>query len=265
MIKVLFMGRKPVAAKCLEKILTRPDIEVVAVLTDNHLEVSPTADVAQKYNIPLLRLEEALKACETGTLSFDLGVSMLYWRKLKGALLNAAPRGIVNFHPAPLPDYKGVGGYNLAILDGLNEWACTAHYVDEDIDTGDIIMLKRFPMDPETETALTLEAKSQTALLDLFINVFDQLINNSDLLPVTPNKGGRYLNRIELEEMKFIELEKDDIARKARAFWFPPYDGAYIEIKGQKFTIVDRSILDSLADPSSSSLFTSSAVPKKLD
>lgn len=265
MTKVLFMGRKPVAAKCLEQSLMRPDIEIVAVLTDNHLEVSPTSEVARKHNIPLLRFEEALEACESGKLSFDLGVSILYWRKLRGALLTAAPRGIVNFHPAPLPDYKGVGGYNLAILDGRDEWAATAHYVDEEIDTGEIIMLKRFPMDPETETARTLEAKSQTALLDLFTTVFDQLIQSSDRLPTSPNKGGRHLNRIELEEMKRIDPEKDDIARKARAFWFPPYNGAFIEINGQKFTLVDRSILESLADPSSSSLFTPSATPKKSD
>lgn len=265
MTKVLFMGRKPVAARCLEQILTRPDVHVVAVLTDNHLEVSPTSEVARKNNIPLLRFEEALEACERGTLSFDFGISMLYWRKLKGALLSKAPRGIVNFHPAPLPDYKGVGGYNLAILDGLNEWACTAHYVDEEIDTGKIIMIDRFPIDPETETARTLEAKSQTALWDLFTTVFDQLVQSGDRLPTSPNKGGRYLNRIELEEMKRIDLQKDDIARKARAFWFPPYEGAFIEIKGQKFTVVDRSILESLADPSSSSLFTPSAAPKKSD
>lgn len=265
MTKVLFMGRKPVAAKCLEQILARPDVEVVAVLTDNHLKVSPTSEVARKHAIPLLRFNEALKACENGTLDFDLGVSMLYWRKLRGALLSAAPRGIVNFHPAPLPDYKGVGGYNLAILDARDEWACTAHYVDEEIDTGEIITLERFPMDPEAETARTLEAKSQPALFDLFTTVFEQLVQNTERLPTSPNKGGRHLNRVELEEMKRIDPEKDDIARKARAFWFPPYDGAFIEIDGQKFTLVDRSILESLADPSSSSLFTPSATPKKSD
>ena len=259
------MGRKPVAAKCLEQILARPDVEVVAVLTDNQLEVSPTSEVARKHDIPLLRFNEALKACENGTLDFDLGVSMLYWRKLRGALLSAAPRGIVNFHPAPLPDYKGVGGYNLAILDARDEWACTAHYVDEEIDTGEIITLKRFPMDPEAETARTLEAKSQTILFDLFTIVFERLVQNTVRLPTSPNKGGRLLNRIELEEMKRIDPEKDDIARKVRAFWFPPYDGAFIEIDGQKFTLVDHNILESLADPSSSSLFTPSATPKRSD
>jgi methionyl-tRNA formyltransferase len=257
------MGRKPVAAKCLEHILIRSGIEVVAVLTDNHLEVSPTAEVARKYNIPLLRFEEALEASENGALSFDLGLSMLYWRKIRGALLSSAPRGIVNFHPAPLPDYKGVGGYNLAIMDGRDDWAATAHYVDEEIDTGEIITLNRFPMDPDTETARTLEAKSQAALFDLFKTVFDQLVQSKEHLPTFPNKGGRHLNRVELEAMKRIDLEKDDIARKVRAFWFPPYDGAFIEINGQKFTLVDRSVLESLADPSSSSLFTQSVPFKK--
>ena len=35
---------------------------------------------------------------------------------------------------------------------------------------------------------------------------------------------------------------------KIRAFWFPPYDGAYIEKNGKKYTLVDKEILDSLVD-----------------
>jgi methionyl-tRNA formyltransferase len=256
MKKIIFMGRKPVAAKCLEYVLSRSDVQVVAVLTDSHLEVSPTSEVARKNGIPLLRFEEALAACERGLLTFDLGVSMLYWRKLRGALLGVAPLGIVNFHPAPLPDYKGVGGYNLAILDGLEKWACTAHYVDEEIDTGAIIALEWFGMDRENETARSLEAKSQSVLFELFKTVFDRLVESENPLPTTPNVGGRHLSRLELEELKRIDVETDDITRKVRAFWFPPYDGAFIEFGDQRFTLVDRRILESLADPSSSSLFT---------
>lgn len=256
MIKVLFMGRKPVAARCLSHILARNDIEVVGVLTDSHLSVSPTTEIAKANDIPLLQLEEAQKAWEGGRLTFDLGLSMLYWRKLGGPLLSAASRGIVNFHPAPLPAFKGVGGYNLAILNGLKEWACTAHYMDEGIDTGDIIRLWPVPMDPDTDTALTLEARAQEALFLLFRETFDRLAAQDTRLSTTPNLGGRYLNRQELEELKRIDPETDNIARKARAFWFPPYDGAFIEIAGERFTLADRSILDGLADPNSSSLFT---------
>jgi methionyl-tRNA formyltransferase len=257
------MGRKPVAAQCLEQIIARPDVEIVAVLSDSHLAVSPTSEMAKKHGIPLMRFEQALEACEKGELEFDVGISMLYWRKLKGALLSSAKRGIVNFHPAPLPDYKGVGGYNLAILDGLDEWACSAHYVDEEIDTGEIIKLQHFPIDAELETAQTLESKSQPVLHELFSTVFEMLVQAPGRLPTTSNKGGHHLSRKELEEIKRIDLEADDLTRKVRAFWFPPYDGAFLEIDGQKFTLVDRSILEGLADPSSSSLFTPKATKSK--
>lgn len=71
-----------------------------------------------------------------------------------------------------------------------------------------------------------------------------------------PNGAGLYVSRPEFESMKRLDFERDDIPRKIRAFWFPPYDGAYVEIGGARYTLVDRSILDGLADPNASSLFS---------
>ena len=47
-MKILFMGRKQVAADALSYLLTLENVEVVGVLTDSHLDVSPTSDVAKK-------------------------------------------------------------------------------------------------------------------------------------------------------------------------------------------------------------------------
>lgn len=258
MIQVLFMGRKQVAARCLESLLQRPDVEVVGVLTDSHLAVSVTADVARARGLPLYDYESATRAVVDGSLRFDLGLSMLYWRKFKGELLDHPALGIVNFHPAPLPQYKGVGGYNLAVLHGLTEWACTAHYVDASIDTGPIIADQTFPIDPATASAQSLERESQDVLLDLFASVLDRLCSASQRLETRPNgtATGHYLSRAQLEELKKVDLEADDIDRKIRAFWFPPYDGAYVEAGGQRYTLVNRSILQELADPQASSLFS---------
>ena len=52
-----------------------------------------------------------------------------------------------------------------------------------------------------------------------------------------------------MESMKEIK-EGDDISRKIRAFWFPPYDGAYIKINNKKYTLIDDFILKELAAPS---------------
>jgi methionyl-tRNA formyltransferase len=78
-------------------------------------------------------------------------------------------------------------------------------------------------------------------------------------IPSTPSGPGRHLGRAELEAMKRVDLDTDDLDVKTRAFWFPPYDGAYIESGGQRFTLVNREILETLADPESSSLFSAPA------
>ena len=56
----------------------------------------------------------------------------------------------LNFHPAPLPDMRGLGGYNVAILEDFEEWGVSAHFVDEEFDTGDLVRVDRFPIDRES-------------------------------------------------------------------------------------------------------------------
>lgn len=255
MIKVLFMGRKKVGARCLEYLLNRGDVEVVGVLTDSHLSVSPVSEAARSKGVPILDYREACGRVECGELEFDLGLSMLYWRKLKGKMVDGGQLRTINFHPAPLPEYKGTAGYNLAILEGLSEWAVTAHYVDAEIDTGKIIEVAPFAIDREKETAQTLEAMAQPLLFELFERVVSRVIEAGGILETTPNEGGRYVSRSEMEAMKEVR-EGDDVSRKIRAFWFPPYDGAYQVVNGVKCTLIDRFILSKLGDPGASSLFT---------
>ncbi len=257
-MKILFMGRKSVSAKALDYLSKIKGIEVVGVLTDSHLSVSLTTDVAEKLGYKIYSFEEALTDLKNGVLEFDLGISILYWKKLKDEFLTKPLYGTINFHPAPLPEYKGTGGYNLAILDGLNEWAVSCHYVDEEIDTGEIIEVYKFPICNESETVVTLEKTSTEKIYELFVKTFQKFFEAKEKLPTIPNFGGRYVSRKEMEAMKAIQ-PGDDISRKVRAFWFPPYDGAHIEMAGEKYTLVNREILNSLADPSSSSLFTESS------
>lgn len=252
---ILFMGRKKVAARCLEYLAARTDVAIAGVLTDSHLAVSATRDVATRIGAPIFSYDEAMQAADSGSLSFDLGLSMLYWRKLRGSLLTSPSRGVINFHPAPLPQYKGTAGYNLAILEGRPDWAITAHYIDESIDTGPIIESQTFPISPDSETAQSLEAVSQRMLYEQFVRVADAALASPNLLPTTPNGPGRYVSRPEMEAMKLIQ-PGDDVDRKIRAFWFPPYDGAYMEMGGKKYTLVSREILKSLAEPGTSSLFS---------
>lgn len=254
-MKILFMGRKKVAAAALEHLASMPGIDVVGVLTDDHLKVSPTAATARRLGVPLLDFAQACADARSGRLRYDLGVSMLYWRKLGADLLDAASRGAINFHPAPLPRYKGTGGYNLAILEGLDRWAVSAHYMDAGIDTGPLVEVRWFPIDPQHETVVTLERRSMIELQGLFVDTMRAALAAPGRLPASPNVGGEYLSRAAMEALKRVQ-PGDDVARKVRAFWFPPYDGAWVEIDGRRYTLVSSDILQTLGDPESSSLFT---------
>lgn len=256
MHKILFMGRKPVASQALEWLCERDDVKVVGVITDSHLSTSPTRDIALKFGIDIMNREDVEKRIRDGLLNFDLGVSMLYWQKIRSVVINSAKKGVINFHPAPLPEFKGTAGYNLAILENHKSWAVTAHYVDEGFDTGATIELSWFDVDQEQETAQSLEKKAQPELLNQFKRIISRVLDSDDLLPTVPNKGGRYISRAEMESMKALTPE-DDVARKIRAFWFPPYDGAFMMVGGVKCTLVHGPILKTLSDPSVSNLFTS--------
>ena len=172
----------------------------------------------------------------------DLAVSLLFPKRLRADQLSLARLGAINFHPAPLPEYRGVGGYNLAILEGLTQWAVTAHYMTETIDAGPIIDVEWFPFDPESATIASLMDKSNGVLSTQAKRVIKAAVEADGPLPTIPNEGGRYVDRNELEAMKRIE-PGDDVARKVRAFWFPPYRGAYVEIDGKAYTLVDDDLL----------------------
>jgi methionyl-tRNA formyltransferase len=176
----------------------------------------------------------------------DVVISFLFWNLIREPLISVGRVGCLNFHPAPLPDYRGVGGYNVAILEGLSEWGVSCHFVDEHFDTGDVVEVERFPIDEGTETAFSLDLKSQEQLLGLFERVMQRLLDG-DELPRRPQADGRYVSRAEFEELRVVR-QGDDLPRKLRAFWYPPWPGAVVELDGRRLTLVDEMLLTGVAE-----------------
>jgi methionyl-tRNA formyltransferase len=174
----------------------------------------------------------------------DLVISFLFWKRIKRPLIELGKMGCINFHPAPLPEFRGVGGYNLAIYEEHRTWGASAHFVDETFDTGDLIRVDRFPIDPAKETAFSLEQKTLIRMLQMFKELVSGVLAGQEL-PRTPQGEGRYISKEDFERVRRITPEDtpEQVARRIRAFWFPPQQGAFIEIDGKEFTLVGEELL----------------------
>jgi methionyl-tRNA formyltransferase len=117
--------------------------------------------------------------------------------------------------------------------------------VDSGFDTGDLVEVERFPMDPDTATAFSLDLESQERLFGLFTRVLARALAGEEL-PRSPQGEGRYVDRAEFEELRRVR-PGDDLSRKLRAFWYPPHAGALVEVDGRPLTLVGDDVLADVA------------------
>lgn len=201
---------------------------------------------ARTWNIDYFSLQD-IDGKKLHELAPDVIISYLYDKKISEPLISFPQYGCINFHPAPLPEYRGRGGCNFAILGKANIWGATAHYVDTNFDTGTIIKSFRFSFDYRFETAISLKKKTLAFMYELMKSVLTDIEEKGKLPAIAQdNTNGRYYSyKMMLENMQ-IDFNNDDIDTKIQAFWYPPYDGAYIELNGHRYTLVNQYILRNL-------------------
>lgn len=141
-MRILFAGDGPLATQSLNRIL-REDFEVTRILlsqepSDESLERC-AADAAALVSQPTdVNSDELLDVLRKDAP--DLGVSVGYGQILGPRALDLPSEGFVNFHGGDLPDYRGRDALRWAILNGETTISMTAHWMDEGIDTGDILL-----------------------------------------------------------------------------------------------------------------------------
>lgn len=140
---------------------------------------APILDIAREFSIPntylppgrfRTRLEPEAEM-ELVRMLRDAGVELVilagFMRVLKSPMLEAFPRRILNIHPALLPKFPGLEAWKQALAAGEKVTGCTVHYVDEEIDHGDIIAQREVPILPN-DTPETLHARIQIAEHELY-------------------------------------------------------------------------------------------------
>lgn len=257
-MKLIFMGRKAAACAALQ-IAYDGGSEILVVAGKQGGEELEAGEhevflLAKKLELEICTedlLNEMLADTKNGRRTslntVDYLICIQYGRKIKREIVELPIRGSINFHPAPLPAYRGWGTYNVGILEGATRWATSAHYMTDHIDAGPIIDTEWFQIDPGRITAADLEQITTQHLISQFGRLYVGMTSRS--LPLPQEQGaGRTFYRAEVLAMKNVTDQdtEDTIQKKIRAFWRPPYPGAQVLIDGRNYTLVNEEILTRL-------------------
>jgi len=146
------------------------DAQIALVLSDNAdayildrarkrgIEVGVIDCGGFKTKFPVeAQLETAMRLKAAGV---ELVCLAGFLRLVKRPLLDTFPAQILNIHPSLLPAFPGLESWKQALAAGASEAGCTVHYVDEGMDTGDIILQESLPI-LAGDTAESLHARIQ--------------------------------------------------------------------------------------------------------
>jgi phosphoribosylglycinamide formyltransferase 1 len=140
---------------------------------------APILDVAREFSVPNAYLPpghfrtrlEPQTEMELVRILRAAGVELVilagFMRVLKSQMLDAFPQRIVNIHPSLLPKFPGLEAWKQALVAGEKVTGCTVHYVDEQIDHGNIIAQREVPILPN-DTPESLHARIQRVEHELY-------------------------------------------------------------------------------------------------
>jgi methionyl-tRNA formyltransferase len=248
---VVFLGGRILGYRCLEILARYRDEFNVHFVTGLRHDGTEGSDwnpsiltEAQRLGFEILNvpsLKEASVVEMFRERQIDLILNVFCDRIIPLSLIELPGMEIINFHYGHLPQYQGRFIVTNIILNGEEKTCVTTHYIDEGIDTGDIIFEDWLPVLP-TDTARSLYMRCVDVAVGSFERTLQYFIRQEPL-PRTPQAGSGAYYKFEEPNGLQVELnwEREKIERFIRATTFEPISKPWLQIGEHKFDIVIQS------------------------
>ncbi|GAF69064.1 unnamed protein product, partial [marine sediment metagenome] len=166
----------------------------------------------------------------------DLIVVAYYDQILQKPVIEAPHLGCINLHLALPEDYRGCYPTTHALINNEPRHGACIHWIDEGVDTGDIIAQETINVRPE-DTGRTLYDRISDAGIRLFWDTFPAILDGTaNRTPQVTTENTKSHRR----EFPSHEIELDDATKHyIRALTFPPFPPPFVMIGGKKFVIVE--------------------------
>lgn len=226
-LRIVFMGTPEFAVPTLDKLI-KNNYNVVGVITaadkpagrGRKLQASPVKEYAVAHGLKILQppsLKEKSFLDELRALNANLQVVVAF-RMLPQAVWQMPKYGTFNLHASLLPDYRGAAPINWAIINGETETGATTFFIDDKIDTGEIILQEKTNIEPD-ETAGTLHDKLMELGAGLVLRTVELIENGA-------------VERREQKEVKELKIAHKIYKETCMIDWNLPLDKIYDHIRG---------------------------------
>lgn len=252
-VRVVYMGTPDFAIGPLKLLIEKTNVVLVVTKKDAYvgrkkvLTPSPVKRIAESANIPVFTPDSIKKEYEE-VLKYqpDLIVTCAYGKIIPKNILDYPKYGCINIHASLLPKYRGSAPMQWALINGEKETGVTLMYMDEGMDTGDIITKQTYAI-KDSDNIGTLHdelSKIGTQLLDdnleSIISGNCPRIKQDELLATY----APMINR-EMEKLDFNDLGTN-IINKIRAF--NPWPLVSIKVFDEEVKVIEADFKETSSE-----------------
>ena len=262
-MRVVFIGTGEIGVPTLHALLGSEEHQLAAVVTqpdkpvgrEQRIEPSPIKKALAGTKIPILqpaRIKDRQSIEEISARSPQAIIVMAYGQILPRGILETPRVACLNLHASLLPRHRGAAPIQAAIASGDPETGITVMYMDEGLDTGDILLQRKIDILP-TETGGSLHDRLGQIAPDALLESLQLLAKETAPRIPQNNALATYAPKLNRNDGKIDWSQPADILeRKIRAF--NPWPGAFTTVtaksgKPRNLKIFSASIVDLVGKP----------------
>lgn len=250
-MKIVFMGTPEFSVPILEGLIENYDVIGVVTQPDkevgrNHvIKFSKVKEVALENDI---RVFQPIKIREDYDdivkLNPDLIVTCAYGQIIPKVLLDLPKYGCINVHASLLPKLRGGAPIHRAILNGDMKTGITIMYMDEHMDTGDIIQSEEVLIEKD-DTVGTLHDKLSVMGKELLLNVLNKYKDGNFPHVRQDDSEATYAPIIKRED-ELVDFNKTSLEIYNKIRGLNPFPVAYATLDGKVMKLYASSIKDNV-------------------
>ncbi|KQU02563.1 methionyl-tRNA formyltransferase [Rhodococcus sp. Leaf7] len=252
-MRVAMFGYQTWGHKTLQSIV-ESEHKVVLVVTHPPSEHSyesiwsdSVEELARKHDIPVhlaLRPDDAMRAA-VAEAQPDIIVANNWRTKLPRDIYDLPPHGTLNLHDSMLPRFTGFSPVIWSLISGASETGLTAHRMDDELDTGDVVVQRAVPIGPR-DTATQLVQATIDLIPEVLTEALDAIADGTaSWTPQDLAQRTFFHKRADIDSRIDWRWPADDIDRLVRA-QSDPYPSAWTHHRGRRISIVKAHVSEGI-------------------